>query len=90
MDAAAQHTTLSRPLLAAASLTLLAAALSLGGCSTASTGREAYFASRADTVMFGAGTGETRVSVGLDSPFGNDVGLADASDSAPRALGDNR
>jgi hypothetical protein len=87
MDAAAQHTTLPRPLLAAASLILIAAAPLLGGCSTASTGREAYFASRAATVMFTPGSGETRVSVGPDTPFGNDVGLADASDSAPRALG---
>jgi hypothetical protein len=90
MNPAPQDTTFPRPLRAAASLALATAGLLWGGCSMASTGREAYFASRANAVMFGPGSGETRVSVGPDTAFGTDMALTDASDAAPRALGGER
>lgn len=90
MDAAAQHSSSSPFGRAAAVLALIAGAWLLGGCSTASAGREAYFHSRTNMVMFGPGSGETRVSVGPETPFGNDLALADASDDAPRALGGSR
>lgn len=49
-----------------------------GGCSSTSNGREAYFASRSDTVMYQPGTGATRVSLAPDSPFAsNDRALAE-------------
>jgi hypothetical protein len=55
----------------------LVLAIFTGGCSSSSSGREAYFEARTATVMFQPGSGETRLSLSNDSPFGNDVALAE-------------
>jgi hypothetical protein len=65
-------------------LTLALGTLWLGGCSFSSTGREAYFAARADSVMFAKGSGEVRLSVWPDSPFNDDMALAERSDPVSR------
>jgi hypothetical protein len=55
------------------------AALGLGGCTFSSGGREAYFQARTDTVMFRPGTGDVRLSVWPDDPFGSTTAVADRS-----------
>ncbi|HYE62075.1 MAG TPA: hypothetical protein VD997_08760 [Phycisphaerales bacterium] len=65
-------------------LALAAATLWMGACSVSGAGRESYFAARADTVMFKSGNGETRLSVWPDSPFGNDMALAEQTDARSR------
>jgi hypothetical protein len=70
-----QRTHITRWLTAGAML----AALCLGGCSLSSGGREAYFNARSNTVMFSPGSGEVRLSVWPDDPFGSTTALAERS-----------
>jgi hypothetical protein len=55
------------------------AALCLGGCTFSSGKREAYFQARTDTVMFRPGSGDVRLSIWPDDPFGSATALADRS-----------